>query len=288
MDVLTALDQHLWLLCIAALALGLTVGSFLNVVISRLPIMIEREERRHCNALLETGAEEHAEPFNLARPGSRCPHCRHAISPRENIPVLSYLLLRGRCSHCNAALSLRYPAVEALSGALALGLALHYGSAGAALAGALCLTWALIALVALDIKHMLLPDDITLPLLWLGLLFNLNGTFAPLHEAVAGAAVGYLSLWTVYWLFRLATGREGMGGGDFKLLAALGAWVGWKLLPLIILLSSLAGAALGGLMLYLQRRDMAAPIPFGPYLAAAGWVALIWGEPLLSWYLGGP
>ena len=284
-ELLVELNRHPWLLGSAALVLGLIVGSFLNVVIHRLPRMMEREERDYCNALLNTGAAE-SETFNLVRPGSHCPHCGCAIRPWQNVPVLSYLLLRGRCHHCKTAISPRYPVIEMLSGLLALALAWHYGSVSAALLGALIFTWVLVALAAIDIDHTLLPDSLTLSLLWLGLLFNLNGTFVPLTEAVPGAVVGYLSLWSVYWLFKWATGKEGMGHGDFKLLAALGAWTGWKLLPLIILLSSLAGAALGALALFMQGRSRSHPIPYGPFLAVAGWVALLWGEGMVDWYLG--
>ena len=285
MDFLNALNQHPWLLEISVLALGLAVGSFLNVVIYRVPVMLRREQHHYCHTLLQTGAVEKSGPFNLLRPNSRCPHCGHNIRPWENIPLLSYLLLRARCSGCNGRIALRYPAIEALSGALALALAWHFGRAEPALLGALLFTWALIALTMIDIDHMLLPDSITLPLLWLGLIFNLGGTFVPLADAVIGAIGGYLSLWAVYWAFKLATGREGMGYGDFKLLAALGAWMGWQLLPVVILLSSLLGAVLGALLLYLRRRSHDIPIPFGPYLAIAGWIALFWGQPLLEWYL---
>jgi leader peptidase (prepilin peptidase)/N-methyltransferase len=285
MDTLAALNQHPWLLDSSLLVLGLVVGSFLNVVIYRVPVMMERDERNYCNVLLETGeADAEDGRFNLIYPNSRCPHCEHAIRPWENIPVLSYVFLRGRCSACDAGISLRYPAIELVSGLLALGLGWHFGTAEPALLGALLLTWALLALTMIDIDHMLLPDDITLPLLWLGLIFNMSGTFVPLQDAVIGAMAGYLSLWAVYWLFKLSTGKEGMGYGDFKLLAALGAWLGWKLLPVIIILSSVVGIALGALMLFLQKRGKDVPIPFGPYLAIAGWLAMLWGTQLMAWY----
>jgi leader peptidase (prepilin peptidase)/N-methyltransferase len=287
MDTLAALNQHPWLLNSSLLVLGLVVGSFLNVVIYRVPVMMEREERNYCNALLESGADEEEESrFDLIYPNSRCPHCDHAIRPWENVPLLSYIFLRGRCSNCDTGISLRYPCVELASGLLALGLGWHYGTAGPALFGALLITWALIALTMIDIDHMLLPDSITLPLLWLGLIFNMSGTFVPLQDAVIGAIAGYTSLWGVYWLFKLSTGKEGMGYGDFKLLAALGAWLGWKLLPVIILLSSVVGIALGALVLFLQKRGKDVPIPFGPYLAIAGWIALLWGTQLMAWYTG--
>lgn len=288
MDILSALNQHPWLLETSVVALGLCVGSFLNVVIYRLPVMMEREERQYCGELLETATEGSSddEAFDLVRPNSHCPACQHAIKPWENIPVLSYLLLRGRCSECDTHISLRYPAIEALTGVLSLLLAWHFGSASLALLGALLFTWALIALTMIDIDHMLLPDSITLPLLWLGLLINLNGTYATLSDAVIGAIAGYLVLWTVYWLFKLATGKEGMGYGDFKLLAALGAWMGWQVLPLIIILSSVVGIVLGALVLFAQRKGREIPIPFGPYLAIAGWIAMLWGPQLLQWYWG--
>ena len=279
------------------LLLGLCVGSFLNVVIYRLPVMMENQWRRDCCELLEvegaavepaavepaaTGQDGKA--FNLATPNSHCPHCDHAITPLENIPLLSYLMLRGRCSNCGQKISLRYPAIELTCGLLALVLGWHFGVAGAGLLGALIFTWALVALTMIDIDRQLLPDDITLPLLWLGLVFNLSGTFASLPSAVIGAVAGYLSLWSIYWLFKWVTGKEGMGYGDFKLLAALGAWLGWQALPMIILLSSLVGAVLGSFMLYLQRQGRDIPMPFGPYLAIAGWIAFLWGTQLLDWY----
>jgi leader peptidase (prepilin peptidase)/N-methyltransferase len=223
-------------------------------------------------------------PFNLSTPNSHCPSCNHAIKPWENIPVVSYLFLRGRCSACAEKISLRYPSIELLSGLLALFLGWQFGVAGPALLGALIFTWALLALTMIDIDQQLLPDDITLPLLWLGLLFNLFGTFTSLPNAVLGAMAGYLSLWSIYWLFKLATGKEGMGYGDFKLLAALGAWLGWQALPMIILLSSLVGAIIGVFLMILQRRGKDIPMPFGPYLAIAGWIAFLWGTQLLEWY----
>ena len=285
MDILNALNQHPWLLQASLLALGLVVGSFLNVVIYRLPVMIDRDEKNYCAELLETGAEDaDSETFDLVQPNSHCPHCNYAIKPWENIPLVSYLFLRGRCSNCAAAISLRYPLIELTSGLLALLLGWHFGMASMALLGALLFTWALIALTMIDIDHMLLPDDITLPLIWLGLLFNVVGTFVPLQDAVIGAIAGYLTLWGVYWVFKLATGKEGMGYGDFKLLAALGAWLGWQVLPLIILLSSLVGAVLGIFIMLLEKRGKDIPIPFGPYLAIAGWIALIWGSELMAWY----
>jgi leader peptidase (prepilin peptidase)/N-methyltransferase len=264
--------------------LGLIFGSFLNVVIHRLPLMMEREWQIQCAELRgeETPASE---PFSLVRPRSRCPHCGHLISAFENIPVLSWLLLRGRCSACKAQISVRYPIVEALTGLLTALAAAHFGLGWSA-AGAIFVTWCLIALTFIDFDTQLLPDSITLPLLWAGLLFNLAGTFTDLQSSVVGAMLGYLSLWLVYWAFKLATGKEGMGYGDFKLLAALGAWLGWQMLPLIILLSSLVGAVVGVLLIILAKRGRNVPIPFGPYLAAAGLLALFWGQELTQAYLG--
>ncbi|WP_369602526.1 A24 family peptidase [Hahella sp. SMD15-11] len=271
----------------AALILGLLIGSFLNVVIYRLPKMLERQWRAECVALTGASAtpEQPEAPFNLVTPASTCPHCGHRIRPWENIPALSYLLLRGRCSQCRQRISVRYPIVEVVTGILSAALAWHFGPTPQLLA-ALVLTWGLIALTMIDADTQLLPDVLTLPLLWLGLLVNTQGLFTDLNSAVWGAAAGYLSLWTVYWLFKLITGKEGMGYGDFKLLAALGAWMGWQMLPLIILLSSLVGAVVGIAMIIALGRDRQIPIPFGPYLATAGWIALLWGEPIVNAWLG--
>ncbi|NMQ28095.1 prepilin peptidase [Candidatus Accumulibacter phosphatis] len=263
--------------------LGLLVGSFLNVVIHRLPTMMEREWRNHCAELCGDEAPQH-EPLSLARPGSRCPACGHAITALENIPLLSWLFLRGRCSACAAPISLRYPLVEAISGLLCAFAAFHFGYGWTSLA-AMLLIWGLIALTCIDFDSQLLPDAITLPLLWAGLLVNLFGTFADLQAAVIGAMCGYLALWSVYWAFKLTTGKEGMGYGDFKLLAALGAWLGWEMLPLTILLSSLLGAVVGIALIVIAKRGRSVPIPFGPYLAMAGLLALFWGKPLTRAYL---
>lgn len=279
-DVLQAIPLAFVLVC---LCLGLMVGSFLNVVIYRLPKMMEREWQQQCAEL--RGETPVASPaFNLMVPRSACPHCHHAISAWENIPVLSYLWLRGKCKGCGAAISPRYPLVEALTGLLCAYAASHFGF-GAAAAGALLLIWALIALTAIDFDTQLLPDDITLPLLWTGLLFNLFGTFTSLPDAVLGAVFGYLILWSVYWLFKLVTGKEGMGYGDFKLLAALGAWMGWQMLPLIILSSSFVGAVVGVTLIIALKRGRNIPIPFGPYLAGGGLIALFWGVSLTQSYL---
>ena len=265
--------------------LGATVGSFLNVVIYRLPVMMEQQWRQHCAELDNPDtAEQLHEPFNLAKPDSRCPHCGHKIRAWENIPILSYLFLKGRCSSCGAKISLRYPIIEAITAALSGFAAWQFGLSWET-GGALLLTWSLIPLTMIDIDHQLLPDTITLPFLWLGLGLNLFGVYADLGSAVIGAMAGYLSLWTVYWGFKLLTGKEGMGYGDFKLLAMLGAWMGWQQLPAIILLSSLVGAVIGIGMIVIRGRDHTIPIPFGPYLAIAGLIAFYWGENLTNAYL---
>jgi len=265
--------------------LGLCVGSFLNVVIHRLPKMMEQEWQAQCAELRGEPQSETA-PLSLARPRSRCPHCGHGITAMENIPLISYLLiLRGKCSGCGQRISPRYPLVELLTGLLSAYVAWHFGPTLQA-AAALLLIWALIALAVIDLDTQLLPDSITLPLLWLGLLVNLGGGFVDLASAVLGAMTGYLALWSVYWLFKLATGKEGMGYGDFKLLAALGAWLGWQMLPAIILLSSVVGAIVGIALIVAARHGRNVPIPFGPYLAAAGAIALFWGDTLTQRYLG--
>lgn len=265
------------------LALGLCVGSFLNVVIYRLPKIMQRDWEAQCAELRgEKPAEQ--EPFNLAQPRSRCPACSHPITALQNIPVASYVALGGKCAACGARISARYPLIEALTGLASAYAAWHFGFGLTAFAS-MAFLWCMIALAFIDFDTQLLPDSITLPLLWAGLLLNLSGTFAGLGSAVIGATAGYLSLWSVYWGFRLLTGKEGMGFGDFKLLAAIGAWLGWQMLPLVVLASSMVGAVTGiSLMLFLKRgRDV--PIPFGPYLAVAGAVALFWGRPLTHAYL---
>jgi leader peptidase (prepilin peptidase)/N-methyltransferase len=269
---------------LAAGLLGLLVGSFLNVVIHRLPIMMERDWAGQC-AELKGEAAPVFEPLSLVRPRSRCPQCGHQISALENIPVISWLLLRGRCKACAAPISPRYPLIEAVSGLLFALSAWHFGFTAAGL-GALVLIAALLALTAIDFDTQLLPDDITLPLLWIGLALNAFNVYTDLKSAVFGAMAGYLSLWGVYWLFKIFTGKEGMGYGDFKLLAALGAWLGWQMLPLTILLSSFVGAVVGISMMVFARHGRNVPIPFGPYLAAAGIIALVWGKPLTRAYLG--
>jgi leader peptidase (prepilin peptidase)/N-methyltransferase len=259
---------------------GLLVGSFLNVVIHRLPIMMDREWRSDCATLLDPDAQAvAAAPYNLAVPRSCCPRCGAGISAIDNIPVLSWLALRGRCRHCSAPIAARYPVIEALAGVMGAVVAWRFGFGVAALLAA-CLSWGLLALAAIDYDTMLLPDTITLPLLWLGLLANLFGVFTTLETAVVGAMAGYLALWSIFWAFKLATGKEGMGYGDFKLLGALGAWLGWPLLPSIILAAAAVGAVVGLGLIALKSHDRAKPIPFGPYLAAAGWICLVWGDVL--------
>jgi leader peptidase (prepilin peptidase) / N-methyltransferase len=275
--------------------LGLIIGSFLNVVIYRLPIILEREWQSQASEVLATA--EPAAPatplgrFTLSTPRSACPKCKAPITALQNIPVVSWLVLRGRCASCKAKISARYPLVELTTGLLSAWVAWHFGF-GAPAACALLVTWALIALTGIDIDHQLLPDNITLPLLWAGLLAAViigpvPGAALPVspRDAVIGAAAGYISLWLVFHAFKLVTGKEGMGYGDFKLFAALGAWLGWKVLPMVIVLSAATGAVLGILMIALQGRDRRAPMPFGPYLAAAGWLAMMYGDALLNGYL---
>lgn len=281
--ILQLLASNLLAFVFCALILGLLVGSFLNVVIHRLPIMMQRDWRAQAREFLEL-PEEPTTTLNLVLPHSHCPHCNHEIRPWENIPLVSWLALRGKCSSCKAPISKRYPLVELACGLLSGYVAWHFGftwQAGAML----LLTWGLLAMSMIDVDHQLLPDSLVLPLLWLGLLVNLFGLFATLPDAVWGAVAGYLSLWSVYWLFKLVTGKEGMGYGDFKLLAMLGAWGGWQVLPLTILLSSVVGAVLGTIMLRVQKADSGTAIPFGPYLAIAGWIALLWGDRITSSYL---
>lgn len=263
---------------------SLLVGSFLNVAIHRLPRMMEAEWHAQC-AELRGEALPDAPRYNLWLPRSACPQCGHPITALENIPLLSWLWLRGRCSACRAPIGARYPLVELLTALLSAAVAWKWG-ASVQTAGALLMVWALIALAFIDLDTALLPDSLTLPLLWLGLLFNLGGHFSSLPDAVVGAMAGYLVLWLVYWLFKLATGKDGMGYGDFKLLAAIGAWLGWQMLPVTLLLSSVVGAAVGIAMIVLVKHDRRVPIPFGPYLAGGGLVALFFGADLTQAYLG--
>jgi len=289
MDVITLLQSQPITFIVSALILGLLIGSFLNVVIYRLPVMMNKEWQQQCTELLHpdqsaADADKKAETFNLCTPLSRCPKCEHKIKAIENIPIFSYLFLKGKCSSCAESISPRYALIELLTGILTAIVAWHFGftwQAGAAM----FLTWALIAMSFIDIDHQLLPDDLTLPWLWLGLILSLFPIFVDTHTSLIGAAAGYLSLWGIFWLFKIITGKEGMGYGDFKLLALLGAWMGWQLLPVIILLSSVVGAVIGIAMIITLGRDRNIPIPFGPYLAAAGWIALLWGNDITNAYL---
>ncbi len=281
---------HFAIICFV---LGLLIGSFLNVVVYRLPIMLERSWKKECEEFLagddhvisdDVHAKKEAEPFNLSRPGSHCPHCKHKIKPWENIPVLSWLLLGGKCHSCKQTISLRYPVVELLTGILSFVVAWHFGFGITAVA-ALVLTWCLITLSLIDYDTQLLPDVITIPLLWLGLVLSLWGIFVDPSTSIVGAVSGYLVLWLVFQIFKLVTGKEGMGFGDFKLLAVLGAWLGWQMLPAIILLSSLAGAVIGISLIVFRQHNKDHPIPYGPYLAIAGWIALVWGQQINETYL---
>lgn len=316
MVIIEAFAQSTPLFVTTVFVLSLLIGSFLNVVIHRLPIMLDREWRAQAAEILKSGQESSPKAplskatsdtpnsslsaadgpqppakYNLVVPRSACPHCGAPIGALQNIPVVSYLILKGRCANCDTAISVRYPVVELSTAVLSALVAWKFGFTAFTL-GALALTWILIALTVIDIDHQILPDNLTLPLMWLGLLFSLgavaDGNVFPVdtRDSLIGATVGYLSLWLVYHLFKLLTGKEGMGYGDFKLLAALGAWLGWKMLPLVILLSAVTGAVVGILMIVLRGRDRNIPIPFGPYLAAAGWIALMWGEEIVTAYLG--
>lgn len=271
--------------------IGLLVGSFLNVVIYRLPIIMQQGWRKECREYLQINPEadslgdtDKEEPFNLVFPLSRCPSCNAPIKPYQNIPVISYLFLRGKCATCSCHISMRYPIIEAFTAIASIMVASHFGYTPQAVF-ALLLTWSLIALIFIDIDHQLLPDSITLPMLWLGLCLSLFNVYTDAHSSIIGAIAGYAALWIVFHLFKLATGKEGMGYGDFKLLALFGAWLGWQYLPVIILLSSLVGAAIGLGMIVFVKHDHNVPIPFGPYLAAAGWIALLWGNDLNHLYL---
>ena len=269
---------------VLSLVLGLVVGSFLNVVIYRLPLQLQNNWRHDAMDFLGQKPDAESKKFSLIYPPSRCPSCEVLIKPWHNIPVISYLLLKGRCKSCAEPISLQYPAVELICGLLTVAVVYHFGFTVQA-AWAILFTWVLVALTGIDVNHQLLPDSLTLPLLWLGLLVNISSTFTPLVDAVVGAAAGYLVLWIVYWAFKLITGKEGMGHGDFKLLAALGAWLGWQQLPMIILLSSAVGALIGTVGILLYGREKQAQIAFGPYLAIAGWIALVAGEKITSSYL---
>jgi leader peptidase (prepilin peptidase)/N-methyltransferase len=284
MDVLQLLEQSTLFLAITAAAFGLVVGSFLNVVIYRLPIMLQRSWAQECAEQAGHETIEAHNAFNLLVPASSCPHCGHRISALENIPLLSYLFLKGRCAACRTPIPPRYPLVELVSAILSVIVVLHFGYSVQCVP-ALLFTWALIPLFLIDFDHQLLPDSITLPLLWAGLLLSVSGVFTDSTASIIGAATGYLSLWGIYHLFRLVTGKDGMGYGDFKLLGAIGAWTGWQVLPVVILLSSVVGAVIGiGLILF-KGRDHNLPMPFGPFLAAAGWLTLLWGHDIIGLYL---
>lgn len=268
---------------------SLMIGSFLNVVIFRLPKMLEQGWKKECREFL---ADELAKPksqneeelITLSTPSSTCPSCQHKIRFYENIPVISWLVLRGKCSQCRSKISLRYPLVELTTAILSVVIAAHFGVTLTTLF-LLILTWGLVCLTLIDFDHMLLPDQITLPLLWLGLLVNLNGAIVPLNDSVIGAVAGYMSLFSIFWLFKLITGKEGMGHGDFKLVAVFGAWIGWQLLPLLILMASAVGAVIGISMMMFKNHQREQAIPFGPYLAIAGWITLLWGNGIWAWYL---
>jgi len=285
MNLIEYLASHVLAFVLLCVLLGLIVGSFLNVVIHRLPRMMERDWKRQAEEILHPGAVQPDVPtYNLILPHSHCPHCDAEIKPWQNLPLISYALLRGRCGNCRERISIRYPLVELLTAVLSGVVAWQFGfgwEAGAML----LLTWSLISLSLIDADTQLLPDSIVLPMLWLGLIINSAGLFTDIHSALWGAVFGYLSLWMVYWVFKLVTGKEGMGYGDFKLLAMLGAWGGWQVLPLTILLSSLVGAVLGISILKSRGDSNATPLPFGPYLAIAGWIAIIWGDWITGSYL---
>lgn len=285
MQPIDLLSDSPMLFALVASLFGLLVGSFLNVVIHRLPIMMQRSWRKECSDYLNIATDEiETGPYNLILPNSCCPVCQAPIKAHQNIPIISYICLGGKCAACKTPISLRYPVIEALTALLSFLTAWHFGFCMQT-GFALILTWSLIALTFIDIDHQLLPDSITLPLLWLGLVLSLFDLFTDSHASIIGASAGYLTLWSVYHLFKLITGKEGMGYGDFKLLALFGAWFGWQYIPLIILLSSLVGACIGIGMIIIVGHDRNKPIPFGPYLAAAGWIAMLWGKQINGYYL---
>jgi leader peptidase (prepilin peptidase)/N-methyltransferase len=294
MTMLDLIANNSTVLIVLSIVLGLLVGSFLNVVIYRVPVMLQRDWRQQCCEFLELDEKKFSKDdptakhkiFNLVKPDSHCPQCNAPVRAWQNIPILSYVLLRGKCAGCQKPISMRYPIIELVTGLLSGVVAWQFGATWLALAF-LVLTWSLISLTMIDFDHQLLPDNITLPLLWLGLLVNalLPGTTVSAADAVLGAIIGYMSLWSLYWVFKMLTGKEGMGYGDFKLLAALGAWMGWQSLLLIVILSSLVGAIVGIALLLLRGRDRNIPIPFGPYLAGAGFIAMLWGDALNRLYV---
>jgi len=284
MDLIAVIEHSPPLFYMLVAIISLLVGSFLNVVIYRLPIMMEREWRSECSAFLQISEPDAIpEPYNLVLPRSACPHCHHKITAFENIPVISYLLLGGKCKGCASRISLRYPLVEIMTSILSVIVAIHLGATIQTLF-AILFTWSLIVLTLIDYDHQLLPDNITLPFLWLGIICNIFGIFTDINSSVLGAIFGYLVLWTVYITFKLVTGKEGMGHGDFKLLAMLGAWLGWQYLPLIIIISSMLGAVIGIGLIIFKAHEKSQPIPFGPYLAFAGWIALLYGNHLIALY----
>ncbi|MCL1078765.1 prepilin peptidase [Parashewanella spongiae] len=299
-EFLILLNAQPYLFVVIAFIFAAMLGSFINVVIHRLPVMLKREWQQECNQYLneyhpekvkklgETELNKAIDPFpekyNLIVPTSACPKCNSKIKPWHNLPILGWLILKGKCANCGNAISARYPIIEFISGALVATLAWHFGPTIDFVATAV-LTLVLIALTGIDLDEMLLPDNLTLPLLWLGIIFSLTDGFVSLNDSVIGAVAGYLSLWSVFWLFKIVTGKEGMGYGDFKLMAVFGAWLGWQMLPLIILLSSLVGAVVGISLIVSKKLHSGNPIPFGPYIAAAGWIAVVWGQDIVNWYL---
>ncbi|GAA6204085.1 A24 family peptidase [Thalassotalea sp. SU-HH00458] len=289
-DVITAFEYYPLSFYITVVIVGLTIGSFLNVVIFRFPKMLEQGWYKECREFLAdelkdtTEKAKKTESITLSKPNSTCLHCNHEIRYYENIPIISWLFLKGKCSQCKTAISIRYPIIEAATAGLSVVVALQYGVTPITFY-VLILTWGLICLTMIDFDHMLLPDQFTYPLLWLGLLININGTIVPLDQAVIGAVAGYMSLFSVFWLFKLITGKEGMGHGDFKLLAVFGAWMGWQLLPLLILMASAVGAIIGISLMIFKNHAREQAIPFGPYLAIAGWICLLWGEGIWQSYL---
>ncbi|MGX9461534.1 prepilin peptidase [Shewanella sp. A14] len=299
-EFISLMNQYPWVFITISFVFAATIGSFINVVIHRLPVMMKREWQSECNFYLneyhpdivkQVGNERlnkaidpYPAKYNLVVPGSACPKCKANIKPWHNLPIWGWLSLRGKCANCKTAISVRYPIIELLTGILIATLAWHFGPTWQFFYASI-LTFFLVALTGIDLDEMLLPDQLTLPILWLGIMINLKGIYASPEDAIIGAAAGYLSLWSVFWLFKLVTGKEGMGYGDFKLLAVFGAWLGWQMLPLIILLSSLVGAVVGITMIIAKKLNKGNPIPFGPYIAAAGWIALIWGQDILNWYL---
>ncbi|MGO2010252.1 MAG: prepilin peptidase [Pseudoalteromonas sp.] len=289
-DITTVMQSQLWFYLLTVGLVSLCIGSFLNVVIYRIPLMMQREWQTECRTLLadELSNEQNnqttpTKPFNLVTPSSTCPNCKTTIKAWQNIPVLSWLLLKGRCASCKHPITVRYPIIEVLTAILSLTVAYTFGATEQALLY-IVITWFLVTLTFIDIDHMLLPDQLTLPLIWLALIAAVLGITIPPSDAIIGAACGYLSLWSVYWLFKLLTGKEGMGYGDFKLLAVFGALLGWQFLLMIILLSSVVGAIIGIALLSIQGKDKTTPIPFGPYLAIAGWIAMLWGTQLKTYY----